>query len=519
MAGVASRRYALIVGTLVAVYALAALRLVFFGNVNHDEGYYLYAARLVYEGKVPYRDFPFFQAPLLPYVYGLPQALVGGSLLVGRLTSFVLGAATLLLAGALARRLAGDLAGAIATALLTATSTFTWVFSTTRMEPLTGFLAALSLYCLLGQTGRTAELLAVSATVWASAVRISCLPAVFLVLGLVFYRNRGSWGRCAVVAALAVAQLGVVLGLPLALSGERMIFDVIGAQLWRYKQFHPEPSIRAGQLVLGAAGAILDHLTRLYVGTTVSVLTLGTVALASYRTEILSRARREYVILAATAGVLYLPQLSVMYVGEVYLLASVIVLAVLVGCAASDLRRKLRGGAGGALVLGLAGTAILVQSASCVQDTQWKDSLHSRTLSQLREVASRLAQIVPPGGQIVTFSTYLAIEAGRRVPPEFAASWFSFFPALPRERADELHVVSMETLRRAIQDPATACVALTDFEVKMLAQAQGKELQPKRPLTEAELFDVLGDLRGRYVLIEVVPRFGQWHDFLYILRR
>src|SRR5437773_1240856 len=141
-------RYRLVLGAILAVYAIASLRLVLLGNVNHDEGYYLYAAKLAWQGQVPYRDFAFFQAPLLLYVYGLPQALVGGSLYAGRLTSFVLGAATLVLVGALARRLAGKLAALIATALLVATSTFDWVFTTTRTEPLTGCLVALSLYCL-----------------------------------------------------------------------------------------------------------------------------------------------------------------------------------------------------------------------------------------------------------------------------------------------------------------------------------------------------------------------------------
>ena len=53
----------------------------------------------------------------------------------------------------------------------------------------------------------------------------------------------------------------------------------------------------------------------------------------------------------------------------------------------------------------------------------------------------------------------------------------------------------------------------------MLAQARGKDLPPRRPLTESEIFDALDELKGRYVLIEVVPKFGQWHDFLYILKR
>ena len=42
---------------------------VWMGGLNQDEGWYLYAANLVAEGKVPYRDFFYTQGPLLPFVY------------------------------------------------------------------------------------------------------------------------------------------------------------------------------------------------------------------------------------------------------------------------------------------------------------------------------------------------------------------------------------------------------------------------------------------------------------------
>ena len=39
--------------------------------IDGDEGFYLMASRLVFEHRVPYRDFFFTQTPLLPFVYGL----------------------------------------------------------------------------------------------------------------------------------------------------------------------------------------------------------------------------------------------------------------------------------------------------------------------------------------------------------------------------------------------------------------------------------------------------------------
>ena len=67
-----SRRVFWLTSTALAVAYLAlGADFVHFGHINHDEGWYLYASRLVYDGSLPYRDFAFFQAPVLPYLYGL----------------------------------------------------------------------------------------------------------------------------------------------------------------------------------------------------------------------------------------------------------------------------------------------------------------------------------------------------------------------------------------------------------------------------------------------------------------
>ena len=71
-----------ILAVVVAVFS--SVLAVWWGGVNQDEGWYLYAARLVGEGKVPYRDFFFTQGPILPYIY---SALPIHGLLSGRLAT------------------------------------------------------------------------------------------------------------------------------------------------------------------------------------------------------------------------------------------------------------------------------------------------------------------------------------------------------------------------------------------------------------------------------------------------
>jgi len=92
---------ALAVCSALSLYAFS----VWFGNLNQDEGWYLYAARSVSAGAVPYRDFFFTQGPVMPYVYGLLARLwVPYGVLGGRLMTVFFGLLGCVLAALLARR-------------------------------------------------------------------------------------------------------------------------------------------------------------------------------------------------------------------------------------------------------------------------------------------------------------------------------------------------------------------------------------------------------------------------------
>ena len=117
---------------------------VWMGGLNQDEGWYLYAANLVAEGKVPYRDFFYTQGPMLPIVYSaFTRIWKTFGILGARVFTFAIGAFGILLAAVLARRLApegrrGE--AALATLLLLGSNLYHIYFVT---SPQTYALAAL----------------------------------------------------------------------------------------------------------------------------------------------------------------------------------------------------------------------------------------------------------------------------------------------------------------------------------------------------------------------------------------
>jgi hypothetical protein len=74
----------------IGLFAVASVLWIWIGAANADEGWYLVASQLVFTGKLPYRDFAFTQAPLLPYLYGIPQLLPISPMYAGRFTSWIL---------------------------------------------------------------------------------------------------------------------------------------------------------------------------------------------------------------------------------------------------------------------------------------------------------------------------------------------------------------------------------------------------------------------------------------------
>jgi 4-amino-4-deoxy-L-arabinose transferase-like glycosyltransferase len=96
--------------------------------IDGDEGFYLMASRLVFEHKVPYRDFFFTQMPLLPYVYGLWMQIAGRSWVSARIFSGILTAllGTILFAF-ICRETRKPAAGLLAVVLFTSsTLVFAW---------------------------------------------------------------------------------------------------------------------------------------------------------------------------------------------------------------------------------------------------------------------------------------------------------------------------------------------------------------------------------------------------------
>jgi hypothetical protein len=144
----------------VILVAVTALQIAFFlamakhRMIDGDEGFYLLASRLVFEHKLPYRDFLYLQMPLLPYVYGLWMQIAGQSWLAARSLSVLLSACLGTLIYAHVRTRTGrPLAGLFAVALYASSADVLGWFVTVKTYALSCLLL-FAAYALLNLKSR-----------------------------------------------------------------------------------------------------------------------------------------------------------------------------------------------------------------------------------------------------------------------------------------------------------------------------------------------------------------------------
>ncbi len=182
--------------------------------VDPDEGFYLLASRLVFEHKLPYIDFFYTQAPLLPYVYGFWMYLIGDSFFAGRVLSACLTSALGILVyiqvyDHTKKRVMGFLA-----VLLFATNSlvFTWmpIAKTYALSSLLLFASYVVTSRLSSRSSRLAFLAAGLLFGLSIEVRVF-FAAVLPVLLLYIFRSPGISAKktaiCGFLAGIAVAVL------------------------------------------------------------------------------------------------------------------------------------------------------------------------------------------------------------------------------------------------------------------------------------------------------------------------
>ena len=408
-------------------FACLAFAAVWLGGLNQDEGWYLYAANLVAEGRVPYRDFFYTQGPVMPVVYAaFANVWRNWGILGARIFTLSIGFVGILFAAALARRIAPSArrteAGLAVLFLLGCNLYHLYYNAIPKAYALAGLFVVVGFYLLsfaesARRRVRAAALFGSGAAfAFAAGTRVSLgiLLAVAGV-GLLIRCHRYGWGFLwfglggAVVLALV---FGIFLTDPETRAG------LVAAQRYHAARGGFDPVFAVGSL---------SRLVRWYLPTFV-LLGLGAFAVrpasADERTPIV------FPLLLAGALAVFAVQMLAPFPYEDY---QVPVMGVFSVFAAVLCATRLPHGVSLCLMaLGLSwacsfGSPLLEKWTTNGQDRFWTLKKSSCELAQLRDVARRIEALDPGGKTLLTQDLYLAIETNRRVPHGFEMGPFSYW--------------------------------------------------------------------------------------------
>ena len=515
--------------TAAAVLAAAALAAanVWFGPLNHDEGWYLLAAQNVARGMRPYRDFLYTQGPVMPSVYGFlsglwsPAGVLGGRVLTALLGLFAAG-----LFSAAAAEIAGKIrpgaarpAGFFAFVLLALSPDWAYFSSIPKTYALGafflggGFANAVALFCRDGLRNRPAVACCAGACfALAAATRetqgLAAVPVWLALVAAGFRRGGGRrldglWFACGVAAALCMVYARVF-----AEAGGNFVFS---------QTYHAaRASAPAGRwLVLRAA--FVCFLAQGYPAFVAAAALLAATAGRGPRPAACGPA---WLSAAAAFALLTLAHFFVPFPYADYNTPAMPFAAV--ALAVPLALRVARSGLRPAPVAAasLAASALFVAAspwpmkwAGGRQDRFWFAADPTPALARLRE-AGRIAKAANPGGKpMLAQDAYLAVEAGVPVVPGLDMGPFSVFPDLDDETARARRVHNLSTLEEAIRGADCDVAAIGGYTFAMKCPST----EPVDPQVRETL---LSELRSRFPSeVASWDRFGQQDTPLEIRKR
>ncbi len=496
-------------------FALAVLSVasVWLGGLNQDEGWYLYAANLVAEGNLPYRDFFFTQAPMMPLVYSVFSGFwkhfgIAG----GRVFTLILGLWGIVFLVALARRIAKPekrgLAALLVAVLLCGNLYHLYYLAIPKTYALAGLFVAMGFY-LLSFEGVMQMAAAGLCLAFACATRISLgamLPVV--VLGLFLFRRREARGGLGWLWFGCGATLGLLIAFGPFFFGE-FLPGLLAAQ-----KYH---AARGGfdiVLFVGSASRLVRWYLPVVVLLGVGVFGLFTGA-ANDDCGVSSKARFVWWIALAGFVSVFAVQMLAPVPYEDYQVPVMGLLAVVAAVISAN-RLEIRTDVLALAVLGMTwagsfGSPLLQEWMTDGQDRFWVLGRDKSRLSQLRTVAREIEAIDPGGDELLTQDIYLAVETGRKVPRQLAMGPFSLWNELPYAGAEKV-LLDENRMKRLLESAPCKVAAMSGYSFAITAPRC-----EKTPMNvQLGFWNIL---KQNYDLVFTEERFGQGSTPLMVLKR
>ena len=452
---------------------------IWMGGLNQDEGWYLYAANLVSEGCVPYRDFFYTQGPLMPIVYSAAVSIWQNYGLLGaRVFTLLLGFIAIAFFALVAYRSSesreqGRMAAWITIALLSTNLYHLYYVAIPKTYALASLFVALGFYLLTFKKSLTTFVAALALS-FASGTRIS-LGFLLAVVGFYLLFSR-KWRLTLIFALGGFIGLGLIYG-PFLLD-DRAFAGLIAAQ-----KYH---AARGGFDLVWTVGSF-SRLVRWYL----PIFFFLPLIFIVKRERFALRCRLPLWGFLAV----FVVQMLAPFPYEDYQVPIMGLLTIFVAVNA-PIKSLLP-----VIIITFAtsfGSPLLEKWSVNGQDRFWSLKKNAYELPQLREVAKLIEAEDPGGKELLTQDLYLAIETNRKVPEGLEMGPFA--------------ILSDEKWRELLTTCECPVAALSGYTFA-IEPPVCNERSIDRQLEYWKL------LKSRYTLVAREESFGQNSTTLLILKR
>ena len=421
--------------TMIGLTVLCYLANTLLGALNQDEGWYLYAARQMMGGEIPHRDFFFTQGLLMPAVYAgfgwlwSAAGIWGGRLFTAGLSVAALCIADRTLNRSLSKAEDNPLARLMFWAFTGVNLWYTYFTAIPKTYGLCTFGIALGLYLLTHRSASEVRLnsacVAIAGVVFAALVDVRVSMGILLpTIGawLFFYRrNVGSWAWMYFLLSAGVTLLALFLP-------EVLLW---GEQFFEAQRFH---AARESMGLVGMIGCVARLMRFNPLLCLMSILIgwlwiTGSLTTKSHSEGLPSFSQLWLLCAGTLAGIHLLAPVPY----DDYLIPAILPFAMAIALRCADLPFDtlkpafVKGAALATVALTLCASPVAQDWVIAGQDRFWVKQKEKPDLFLLWEVADRLRQAAQrlQTDLIWTQDTYLAVEAGLRVPKGLEMGPFS----------------------------------------------------------------------------------------------
>jgi hypothetical protein len=443
--------------------------LVHFANlraIDDDEGGYATAARLVWEGETPYREFFYQQAPLIPYAYSWVWRLHPQSLIAMRHLSAAFGGMAVALWGVcllFAKRLPRTIALATFATVLLNPYWIAWnsVVKTSALANLLMSIAMVCLYAAVQSDRRRWYVLGGLALGLCASARALYGPVVPLMMAWLAYQewraSRSGYPKTVACAAGTACGLLPML-LTFAYAPRAFIFDNI-----QYHHLDAGYHLEQGKAVVGYpgfGGTILSYFSDIVVRLVIlhpyffALLALSIVGGRSFRKlrktqgEPYTRQDHLYAQLVLVMLTTYVAAALIPFPPfDQYFDAPLVPL--LVPFVAEGLRISLRWKKWQVLVLAVLASALVL--AEVRRDAGFYLTRGEWSLGSYQQVTEAIEANSSPGDLVLSFSPGYVFESGRHYLPGLTNDFvFHILNRITLEERSQYQVVSKEEIVQSI---------------------------------------------------------------------